>query len=178
MKKTALRLPKLKTRDELLRTAPELGRLLVADGEAPLPPPHSRTASPLRARSPTGHRAGSPHRIVRKFSDDELTEEERVVGAGVRCGEWHSCGEAGGRGLTPAAAPCQLCHAGSQPRAPCIYLLLPHCSGLTWRRSRRSALLCWTHWPSCALTWARAAASCSRRTSACCAASWRPSRRS
>ncbi|PRW33225.1 outer dynein arm-docking complex subunit 1 [Chlorella sorokiniana] len=78
MKKSALRLPKLKTRDELLRTAPELGRLLAADGEAVAPPLPGRAASPLRARSPTGRRAGSPRRIVRKFSDDELTEEERV----------------------------------------------------------------------------------------------------
>lgn len=78
MKKSALRLPKLKTRDELLRTAPELGRFLAAgeggDGAAPA------VTSGSRARSPgPGKRAGSPRRLGRKFSVDEMTEEEHVV---------------------------------------------------------------------------------------------------
>ncbi len=80
MEKSALRLPRLKTRDELLRTAPELGRFLVppdADGTLVAP---SRAQSPLKAppRSPGAKRPGSPRRL-RKFSDDETTEEDRVV---------------------------------------------------------------------------------------------------
>lgn len=117
MKKSALRLPKLKTRDELLRTAPELGRLLAADGEAAAPPPGTAGAAPLRARSPTGRRAGSPRRIVRKFSDDELTEEERVVGP-QGAGLGHQAGEPGGR-RRPSSPP-PLPHIPSAPAEPFV----------------------------------------------------------
>ncbi|EFN52866.1 hypothetical protein CHLNCDRAFT_138354 [Chlorella variabilis] len=85
MEKTPLRLPKLKTRDELLRTAPELGRLLAtgegeAGGAGAAAAPAGRVPSPLKARprSSPSRRAASPGRLVRKFTDDELTEEERV----------------------------------------------------------------------------------------------------
>lgn len=89
MKKSSLRLPKLKTRDELLRTAPELARFLAAGDEggggAPQP---GRTTSPLvKPRSPAGKgRVGSPQRQLRRFSDDETTEEDRVV----RGHWWHA----------------------------------------------------------------------------------------
>jgi hypothetical protein len=92
MKKSVLRLPKLKTRDELLRTAPELGRFLAAgDGEAAAATAAAAGAlghspSPLKARprSPAGKRPGSPRRLARKFSEDDTTEEDRVVGASSR----------------------------------------------------------------------------------------------
>ncbi|KAL4440036.1 hypothetical protein ABPG75_003037 [Micractinium tetrahymenae] len=83
MKKSALRLPKLKTRDELLRTAPELGRFLATGDEpgggAPSTAGPRRAASPLtKPRSPgIKGRAGSPQRLGR-LSDDEITEEDRV----------------------------------------------------------------------------------------------------
>lgn len=82
MKKSALRLPKLKTRDELLRTAPELGRLLVAAGDAdaggPLAAaPRSRSPGPPKRGSPAVRRPG----VGRRVSADEMTEEEHVVRA-------------------------------------------------------------------------------------------------
>ncbi|KAL4854466.1 hypothetical protein ACK3TF_004820 [Chlorella vulgaris] len=80
MERTPLKLPKLKTRDELLRTAPELGRLLAAgDGEAGMAA-SGRLPSPLKSRpkSSSAKRPVSPGRLIRKFSEDELTEEERV----------------------------------------------------------------------------------------------------
>lgn len=94
MKKSALRLPKLKTRNELLRTAPELGRFLAAgdetSGTVPALAGPKRAASPLiKPRSPgIKARAGSPQRVGR-ISDEEITEEDRVVrgrGAGRRLG--------------------------------------------------------------------------------------------
>lgn len=99
MKRAALRLPKLKTRDELLRTAPELGRFLAA-GDEPVGTVSSlasgkRAASRLRKpRSPgIKGRAGSPQHLGR-ISDDEITEEDRVVRKAVRT-----------QGGLPAAAP-------------------------------------------------------------------------
>jgi hypothetical protein len=87
MERTPLRLPKLKIKNELLRTAPELGRLLAAAGEGDAgtaAAPASRAPSPLkpRPRSSPSKRAISPGRLVRRFTDDEMTEEEQVVGAG------------------------------------------------------------------------------------------------
>jgi hypothetical protein len=80
--KSVLKLPKLKTRDELLRTAPELARLLAAsDGDSGgMAAAPTRQSSPVkpRPRSPS-RRTASPGRLSLKFTEDELTEEERVV---------------------------------------------------------------------------------------------------
>ena len=108
MKKSVLKLPKLKTRDELLRTAPELGRLLVTAGDGEPGPTAAAAAGPAasagraqsplksRPRSPAGKRPGSPRRLGRKFSDDETTEEDRVVGGGL--GQWSARAGQPGRG--------------------------------------------------------------------------------
>lgn len=80
--KSVLKLPKLKTRDELLRTAPELARLFTpSDGDsggATAPPPRQAAPAKPRPRSPA-RRAGMPGRLSLKFADEEQTEEERVV---------------------------------------------------------------------------------------------------